>query len=118
MHRTSHNLLEGVIMATTEAPTLLHLFAEEVLPRINDAASNCWALATQKADPKEMERLFQKSYALEAIADAHCERLTVPQTDADNALLLVALIQIDSRLKGLDEAGVQLAVSYMMEYIR
>jgi hypothetical protein len=95
----------------------LHLFSEEVVPRIRQAASVVWDLAYHTTDPQNSLRLYAKAAALTAIADEHEERLTVPQTNADDALLLVALVKQSSHMKNLDDDGIKLAVGYMMEYI-
>jgi hypothetical protein len=106
-------------MATTTRPvdsiSRLQLFHEEVVPRIKNAASVCWDLAFTATDTDEKTRLYNKTHALNEIVREHEHRLTAPQTNLDDTLQLIAFVQESSRLSRLDESGIRLAVSYMLE---
>jgi hypothetical protein len=101
----------------TEPINRIHLFHEEVVPRLENAANIIWDLAYRATDADEKTRLFNKTHALKEIIRQNEHRLTHPQTDVDETIRLIAFVKETARMDRLDEAGINLAVDYMMEMV-
>jgi hypothetical protein len=95
----------------------IHLFHEEVVPRMENAANILWDLAYRATDADEKTRLFNKTHALKEIIRQNEHRLTYPQTNVEDTLHLIAFVKQTAHMDRLDEAGINLAVGYMKEYL-
>jgi DNA polymerase III delta prime subunit len=97
----------------------LHLFAEEVVPRMRTAINRLYVISNgYRKGTRDNVRIIEKAKAIESILEMHEHRLIRLQTDVNKTLELVLFIQSVSRLDNLDDNGVGLAIGYMLEYMK